>query len=164
MTHLKQRAPLIHKPDVNNDVLISPCISRDVIKSVHDEIGILYSTTMKIQNSLWNTELKIMVCHFLTHFQSLAYDRASLLVEHILLYISNGEANDDIPTLMNDWPAILVSRGICSHYMLHNYFICSDAIALLTRLNKNTVKRPCDYPYHKYHGVYYFKWWMCVTS
>ena len=32
---------ILHKPDGNNDVrvLINPCISRDMIKSVHNEIG-----------------------------------------------------------------------------------------------------------------------------
>ena len=37
-TNLKQHALLNHKTDVNNDVLINPCISRDMIKSVHNEI------------------------------------------------------------------------------------------------------------------------------
>ena len=43
LTHLKQRALLNHKPDVNNDVLISLCISRDVIESVHNKIAQLLS-------------------------------------------------------------------------------------------------------------------------
>ena len=40
LTNLKQCALLNHKPDGNNDVrvLINPCISRDMIKSVHNEI------------------------------------------------------------------------------------------------------------------------------
>ena len=46
LTNLKQRAllnpRLNHKPDVNNGVrvLINPCISRDMIKYVHNEIGL----------------------------------------------------------------------------------------------------------------------------
>ena len=50
LTNLQQRALLNHKPDGNNDlrVLINPCISRDMIKSVHNEIdklmfGLLYA-------------------------------------------------------------------------------------------------------------------------
>ena len=49
LTNLKQCALLNHKPDVNNDVLINPCISRDMIKSVHNEIGPI------IQTHLWVT-------------------------------------------------------------------------------------------------------------
>ena len=50
LTNLQQRALLNHKPDGNNDlrILINPCISRDMIKSVHNEIdklmfGLLYA-------------------------------------------------------------------------------------------------------------------------
>ena len=60
LTNLKQCALLNHKPDGNNDVrvLINPCISRDIIKSVHNEIdklmfGLLYAGYLseRLQNT-----------------------------------------------------------------------------------------------------------------
>ena len=66
LTNLQQRALLNHKPDGNNDlrILINPCISRDMIKSVHNEIdklmfGLLYAGYLseRLQNeSGYSTE------------------------------------------------------------------------------------------------------------
>ena len=62
LTNLKQCALLNHKPDGNNDVRvwINPCISRDMIKSVHNEIdklmfGLLYTGYLseRLQNTVF---------------------------------------------------------------------------------------------------------------
>ena len=62
LTNLKQCALLNHKPDGNNDVrvLINPCISRDMIKSVNNEIdklmfGLLYTGYLseRLQNTVF---------------------------------------------------------------------------------------------------------------
>ena len=62
LTNLKQCALLNHKPVGNNDVrvLINPCISRDMIKSVHNEIdklvfGLLYTGYLseRLQNTVF---------------------------------------------------------------------------------------------------------------
>ena len=62
LTNLKQCALLNHKPDGNNDVrvLINPCISHDMIKSVHNEIdklmfGLLYTGYLseRLQNTVF---------------------------------------------------------------------------------------------------------------
>ena len=94
LTNLQQRALLNHKPDGNNDlrVFINPCVSRDMIKSVHiNEIdklmfGLLYAGYLseRLQNTAFffiDTAF-FSITTFITHLTLMTFHSLALLLSY----------------------------------------------------------------------------------